>query len=176
MVTSSHRLIFSSMCLSSPKGLQDLFNDVGGMCCKSLSAARAVDSNSILLSWTPQQQCYRQLMKSLRSAYFHDRSKLFWARHRVLVEFYKYSEETNVESVKQLVAIGLEVAAFIDHHMRMDVERVVKHNETMMALPVEKAKKFRSEYLLAEKQHDSWCKQKIRSMMKRRPPPPYPFF
>ncbi|KEG15319.1 hypothetical protein DQ04_00111190 [Trypanosoma grayi] len=126
--------------------------------------------------WTPQQQCYRQLMKSLRAAHFNDRSKLFWSRHRVLVEFYKYSGETSEETVRLLVGIGLEVAAFIAQHMRTDVERIIKHNEAMLALPVDKAKKFRSDYLLAEKQHDSWCKQKIKNILKRRPPPPYPFF
>nr|CCC90003.1 conserved hypothetical protein [Trypanosoma congolense IL3000] len=126
--------------------------------------------------WSPQQHCYRQLMKSLRAAYFHDRAKLFWARHRVLLEFYKYSGETSEQVVQQLVSIGLEIAAFIDHHMRTDVERIVKHNEMMLALPVVQAKKFRSDYLLAERQHDSWCKQKIKNIMKRRPPPPYPFF
>ncbi|RNF20763.1 uncharacterized protein Tco025E_03834 [Trypanosoma conorhini] len=128
------------------------------------------------LQWTPQQLCYRQLMKSLRAAYFHDRSKLFWSRHRVLVEFYKYSSETDEEAVRQLVGVGLEVAAFMQHHMRTDVERIIKHNETMLKLPVDRAKKFRADYLLAEKQHDSWCKQKIKAILKRRPPPPYPFF
>ncbi|KAF8276850.1 hypothetical protein C3747_29g150 [Trypanosoma cruzi] len=128
------------------------------------------------LQWTPQQLCYRQLMKSLRAAYFHDRSKLFWSRHRVLVEFYKYSGETNEEAIRQLVGVGLEVAAFIQHHMRTDVERIIKHNETILMLPPGKAKKFRADYLLAEKQHDSWCKQKIKAILTRRPPPPYPFF
>ncbi|KAH9577636.1 hypothetical protein LSM04_009761 [Trypanosoma melophagium] len=126
--------------------------------------------------WTPQQRCYRDLMKSLRSAYFHDRAKLFWSRHRVLVEFYKYSEETNEESIRQLLGVTHEVAAFISHHMRTDVERIIKHNEAMLALPVDKAKRFRSDYLLAEKQHNSWCKQKIKNILNRRPPPPYPFF
>ncbi|RNF03930.1 hypothetical protein TraAM80_05456 [Trypanosoma rangeli] len=128
------------------------------------------------LLWTPQQLCYRQLMKSLRAAYFHDRSKLFWSRHRVLVEFYKYSGETDEEAIRQLVGIGLEVAAFIQHHMHTDVERIIKHNEKMLMLSADKAKKFRADYLLAEKQHDSWCKQKIKAILTRRPPPPYPFF
>ncbi|ORC93743.1 uncharacterized protein TM35_000016200 [Trypanosoma theileri] len=133
-------------------------------------------STAVEPQWTPQQRCYRDLMKSLRSAYFHDRAKLFWSRHRVLVEFYKYSGETNGEAVRQLLGVSHEVAAFISHHMRTDVERIIKHNEAMLALPVDKAKKFRNDYLLAEKQHDSWCKQKIKNILSRRPPPPYPFF
>lgn len=126
--------------------------------------------------WTAQQMCYRQLMKSLRNAYFHDRSKLFWARHRVLLDFYKYSKAEDPEAIALLVGIGNEVATFVGHYMQMDIERIVRHNDKMMSLPVAKAKRFRADYFLHEKQHESWCKQKIKAMLDRRPPPPYPFF
>lgn len=115
-------------------------------------------------------------MKSLRAAYFTDRSKLFWARHRVLVEFYKYSKVEDQNEVDLLVGITNEISTFIAQYMKTDVERIIKHNEKMMSLPVEQAKKFRQEYFLAEKQHETWCKQHIKRMMERRPPPPYPFY
>lgn len=127
-------------------------------------------------SWTPQQLCFRQMMKALRGAYYHDRSKLFWARHRVLVEFYKYSKVDDEASTVQLIGVSNEIADFIQHYMKVDVGAILQHNEKIAALPVAKAKQFREEYLLHEKQHESWCKQKIRLMMDRRPPPPYPFF
>jgi polyhydroxyalkanoate synthesis regulator phasin len=79
------------------------------------------------------------------------------------------------EALKQLVGVGNEVAVFVAENMKTTVDRIVKHNETMMSLPVSEAKRFRQEFLLREKQHDSWCKQKIKSMMSRRPPPPFPF-
>ncbi|KPA82430.1 hypothetical protein ABB37_03499 [Leptomonas pyrrhocoris] len=126
--------------------------------------------------WTPQQRCYRELMRALRGAYYHDRSKLFWARHRVLVEFYKYSRVEEEKDVALLVGIGGEVAAFVTEYMKVDVGAIMQHNEKMLSLPVAVAKRYREDYLLHEKQHDSWCKQKIRLMMDRRPPPPYPFF
>jgi hypothetical protein len=137
---------------------------------------RTVSATILSSSWTPQQRCFRQLMKALRGAYYHDRSKLFWARHRVLVEFYKYSRVADEKDVALLVGIGNEVASFVSEYMKVDVGAIVKHNEKMVALPVAKAKRYREEYLLHEKQHESWCKQKIRQMMDRRPPPPYPFF
>ncbi|EPY29492.1 hypothetical protein STCU_03980 [Strigomonas culicis] len=127
-------------------------------------------------SWTPQQLCYRSIMRALRAAYFHDRARLFWARHRVLVEMYKYARVTDEEQIRLLVGIGNEIAAFAEHYMKMDVARIVRYNDAMVKLPVEKAKKFRSEYLLSEKQHESWCKQRIRGILERRPPPPYPFY
>ncbi|CBZ30446.1 conserved hypothetical protein [Leishmania mexicana MHOM/GT/2001/U1103] len=125
--------------------------------------------------WTAQQRCFRQLLKSLRGAYFHDRSKLFWARHRVLVEFYKYSRVEEERDVLLLVGIGNEIATFVAEYMKVDVGAIMEHNEKIQSLPVAKAKRYREEYLLHEKQHESWCKQKIRLMMDRRPPPPYPF-
>lgn len=115
-------------------------------------------------------------MKALRAAYFHDRAKLFWARHRVLVEFYKYSKVTEENTISHLIGIGKEVAVFANHYMKMNVERIVRHNEAMMKLPADKAKRFREDYFLHEKQHESWCKQKIKNILDRRPPPPYPFF
>ncbi|EPY38236.1 hypothetical protein AGDE_03401 [Angomonas deanei] len=127
------------------------------------------------MSWTPQQKCYRNIMKSLRDAYFHDRAKLFWARHRVLVEMNKYAKCNDENEVKLLVGVADEVAVFISHYMKTDVARIMKYNDMIVNLPVEKAKKFRSEYLLAEKQHESWCKQKIKAILNRRPTPPYPF-
>ncbi|CCW60733.1 unnamed protein product [Phytomonas sp. EM1] len=135
-------------------------------------AQRAVSASG----WTPQQKCFRSLMKSLRNAYFHDRSKLFWARHRVLVEFYKYSKVEDPAVVELLVGLGGEVAAFVEQYMKTDVERIIKHNQKMVSLPVDQAKQYRADYYLHERQHESWCKQKIKAIMNRRPPPPYPFF
>lgn len=213
--------------------------------------------------WTPQQSCYRHLMKAIRGAYFNDRSKLFWGRHRVLVEMYKYSsldaydalhlspddsddpaiekdefhneggdrdeqmnpyesnktedeeggeteekvthehdspigkKEANDASsyeegtwnslpslpplpplsskVQHLVDIAHEVAEFIETYMKLDISRIVKHNEKMLTLSPREARRFRDDYFLAEKQHDSWCKQHIKRMLERRPPAPYPF-
>lgn len=125
--------------------------------------------------WSSQQHCFRKLMKALREAYYHDRSKLFWARHKVRIEFYKYSSVADEIEVAQLVGCGNEVAAFVSEHMRASVDRIVHHNQAMMSLPVSEAKRLRQEYLLREKQHDSWCKQKIKTIMARRPLPPYPF-
>ena len=125
--------------------------------------------------WTPQQFVYRSLLRGLRDAYYHDRSKLFWARHRARLEFYKYASIEDEVQVKQLVGVTYEIAEFIEEHMKTNVDRIVQHNEKMMSLRVSDAKRFREEYLLREKQHDSWCKQKIKLMMKRRPDPPYPY-
>lgn len=212
--------------------------------------------------WTPQQWCYRHLMKAIRGAYFNDRSKLFWGRHRVLVEMYKYSslvpydeplspevsedqtmqkdkfhnegadwdekmktketnktedekegeteervkdeeeiptrkEETNnapsheegarisssspppfpplSSKVQLLVDIAEEIAKFMETYMKLDISRIVKHNEKMLTLSPREARRFRDDYFLAEKQHDSWCKQHIKRMLERRPPAPYPF-
>lgn len=186
------------------------------------------NKNTLYGKWSPQQYCFRHLMKALRAAYFNDRSTLFWARHRVLVEMYKYSpleayeevEEEEVEEeipftadkeqkvengerdetekevssssssssssrsssfppltsrVQLLVDIAHDVATFIETYMKLDISRIIRHNEKLMSLPVREAKRFREEYFLAEKQHDSWCKQHIKQMLQRRPPPPYPF-
>ena len=126
-------------------------------------------------AWTPQQTCYRNLLKSLRDAYFCDRAKLFWARHRTRVEFYKYSTTQDEASVQQLVGVGNETAAFIKDHMKTSVDRIVQHNDTMMKLSVREAKRFREEFFNQESRHESWCKQKLRTILHRRPPPPYPF-
>ncbi|KAG5468384.1 hypothetical protein LSCM1_02364 [Leishmania martiniquensis] len=151
------------------------------MALSSSGSAALVDhavraSSMVTPQWTAQQRCFRQLMKSLRGAYFHDRSKLFWARHRVLVEFYKYSRVEEEKDVLLLIGIGNEIARFMAEYMKVDVGAIMEHNEKMQSLPVAKAKRYREEYLLHEKQHESWCKQKIRLIMDRRPPPPYPFF
>jgi polyhydroxyalkanoate synthesis regulator phasin len=114
-------------------------------------------------------------MKALRGAYFHDRSKLFWARHRARLEYYKFATVTDEVAIEQLVGCGKETAVFMAEHMRMSVDRIVKHNEMIQTLPVDEAKRFRTEYLLREKQHDSWCKQKIKVILERRPAPPHPF-
>lgn len=136
----------------------------------------AASSSAPLTVWTPQQQCFRQLMRSLRAAYYHDRSKLFWARHRVLVEFYKYAKTEDPKEVDLLVGITNEVGVFVGQYMKTDVERIVKHNEKLLSLPVRQAKEFRQAFFLAEKQHETWCKQRIKAMLERRPPPPYPFY
>ncbi|KAG5493310.1 hypothetical protein GH5_02053 [Leishmania sp. Ghana 2012 LV757] len=151
------------------------------MALSSSGSAALVDSalratSAAAPQWTAQQRCFRQLMKSLRDAYFHDRSKLFWARHRVLVEFYKYSRVEEEKDVLLLIGVGNEIAHFVAEYMKVDVGAIMDHNEKMQSLPVARAKRYREEYLLHEKQHESWCKQKIRLMMDRRPPPPYPFF
>eukprot|EP00796_Vickermania_ingenoplastis_P007993 gene7993-5553_t len=147
------------------------------------AAAPPSSSPAAASGWSPQQQSYRRLLKALRGAYYHDRAKLFWARHRVLLEFYKYAAvelDTAAdggpgEKVLLLLGISDEVAEFIRTYMKTDVGRIVRHNEKLLSLPVVEAKRLRDEYFLAEKQHESWCKQRIREMLQRRPPPPYPF-
>jgi hypothetical protein len=91
------------------------------------------------------------------------------------VEFYKHSAITHEEDIKQLVNITNEVSHFVGKYMRLSIERIQRHNESILALSVPDAKKFREAYLLREAQHESWCKQKIRDMLQRRPPPPYPY-
>ena len=132
-------------------------------------------SSSSSLTWSPQQVAYRRLLCSLRDAYYHDRSRLFWARHKARVEFYKHSAITHEEDITQLVNITNEVSHFVGKYMRLSIERIQRHNESILALSVPDAKKFREAYLLREAQHESWCKQKIRDMLQRRPPPPYPY-
>ena len=129
------------------------------------------------MSWSPQQRCFRNLLVALRGAYYHDRAALFWARHRVRVEFYKYSTISGDDSasIESLTSIGNEIASFIKNHMDFSVQRVVDHNETLKRLPVEDAKKFRERYLEREAEHESWCKTRIKLIMRRREPPPYPF-
>jgi hypothetical protein len=140
-----------------------------------MSVVSSSTSPTLFSVWTPTQQCYRAVLKSLRGAYFHDRSKLFWARHRARLEFYKYTTVEDETSHQQLVGCGREVASFMADHMKMSVDRIIEHNTVMQKLPVEEAKRFRSEYLLRERQHESWCKQKIKAILARRPPPPHPF-
>eukprot|EP00758_Cryptobia_borreli_P004583 Tbor_TRINITY_DN4469_c0_g1::TRINITY_DN4469_c0_g1_i2::g.8076::m.8076 len=126
-------------------------------------------------SWTPQQLAFRHLMSALRSAFYHDRSRLFWARHRVRVDYYKYSKTTDDRDKKVLLDVSNEIAVFIEQYMKVSIRRIQEHNDTMMSLSVPDAKKYREAYLLRETQHESWCKQKIRSILDRRPPPPYPY-
>eukprot|EP00760_Papus_ankaliazontas_P022613 PhM_4_TR1888/c0_g1_i1/m.94055 len=40
--------------------------------------------------WTRSQHTYRKLCVAIRSAFYHDRAQMFWARHRIKVEMYKY--------------------------------------------------------------------------------------
>lgn len=231
----------------------------------------APSSKVIAMSvWSPQQHAYRNILRSLRGAYYNDRARLFWARHFARVEFYKYAEfvgegdirykekqeklaqdmlkaegeqenmdleemlgmgSTSSEElaaankedpIKQLTipegsqseskipistsaAVGLqneseivtytylrrlsspspqhqhlvnisnECADFIHKYMRVSVDRIVEHNKVMMSLSVSDAKKFRKAYLLREEQHESWCKQKIKQILERRPVAPYPY-
>lgn len=139
-------------------------------------AALAQVARAAANTWSPAQQCYRDLMVALRGAYYSDRAKLFWARHRVRVEFYKYAA-VPAESVdaKQLVGVGREVAKFVDANMKVSVQRIVEHNDTLMKLPVPEAKRFRQRYLEREAEHEAWCKQKVKAMMRRRPAAPYPY-
>lgn len=125
--------------------------------------------------WKPQQHAYRRLLCALRDAYYNDRSRLFWARHKARVEFYKYGSLSNDADLEHAVNVCNEISQFISKYMRVSVERIQKHNESILALSVPDAKKFREAYLLREAQHESWCKQKIRDMLQRRPPPPYPY-
>lgn len=154
-------------------------------------------------TWSPQQRSYRKIMRALRSAYYHDRAALFWARHRVLVEYYKYAaiapqrkeeEEATVREegdtstrpstpssntlnsrVKFLLEISDEVASFIAAYMTLDVGRINGYNNRIATLPIPEAKRVRQEYYHTERQHESWCKQRIKEILQRRPPPPYPF-
>ncbi len=125
--------------------------------------------------WTSTQRMYRELMKSIRMAYVGDRAGMFWARHRIKVETYKYASVTNDEEIRLLNGIGLEVSRFMNIHMRCDPDRVMEHNRTMMKLSVEDAKKFRQRYLEKEAEHVTWCHQRIRAILDRRPTAPYPY-
>lgn len=128
--------------------------------------------------WSAQQHSYRSLMVALRAAYYHDRHRLFWARHKVKVEIYKYAsipKEAENPETALLLGVSKEVAQFIETHMKFTVERIIDHNDTMLKLPVAEAKKFRQEYYDKEREHDSWCRGKIRTILDRRPPPPFPY-
>lgn len=173
--------------------------------------------------WTPVQFMYRRLMVSLRDAYLCDRAQLFWARHRVKVEIYKYqslerhddsngqrlhddddvdvanasdssvSADERVPEVGEVIGtptsapnapssavvllcqVGNEVAQFVSTHMRVSVQSIVDHNDMLAKLPVNEAKEFRSRYLEREREHVSWCKQKIRRILAKRTLPPYPY-
>jgi len=135
----------------------------------------AVSAAVVRPYWSPTQHSFRKLMVALRGAFYHDRSSLFWARHRSRVEFLKYAEVRDEESIRQLVGVTFEVADFIREHMQVSVERIIRHNETLMELPVREAKQFRNEYYRREREHDSWCKQKIKAILSRRPSAPYPY-
>jgi hypothetical protein len=142
----------------------------------SAAVAAASPAAAAAAGWSPQQRCYRGIMRSLRGAYYGDRAKLFWARHRVKVEFYKYSGvAAGGPQPAHLVAVGDDVGRFVAEHMAFSMQRVEAHNATLARLPVVEAKRFRAQYLEKEKEHDSWCKQKIRTMLLQRAPPPYPF-
>ena len=135
----------------------------------------AVATTVVQRQWSPQQKCFRHLLVALREAYYHDRAKLFWARHRVRVEFYKYSEMADGEAIKNVVAITDEAAAFIKQHMQFSVQRIVDHNATLARLPVEEAKRFQQRFKQREEEHESWCKGRLKLILRRRPQPPYPF-
>jgi hypothetical protein len=127
-------------------------------------------------TWSPAQVCYRRLMVALREAYVHDRAKLFWARHRVKVEMHKYASlEPASPDARGAIGIGHEVARFVDGMMRFSVQRVLEHNELVAKLPIKDAKLCRERYLVSEHEHEVWCKQRIRAMLRRRPMPPYPY-
>lgn len=125
--------------------------------------------------WSPVQRSFRHVLVALREAYYNDRAKLFWARHRVRIEYYKYAETADTEAVAALAAIGEEVAGFVRQHMQFSVQRIVDHNETLARLPVEDAKRFRARFLEREEEHDSWCKTRVKTILRRRPAPPYPY-
>lgn len=258
---------------------------VGGS--SSSSSSTSMDGKKVIpmAVWTPQQHAYRNVLRSLRGAYYSDRARLFWARHFARVEFYKYEKFVGEGDVRKRIeqeklmreilekeaedeaaaaaaaddlgdmlgmgatsdedlaareaavaaqkaaaeakrkaaaeeeeaqfyatlpistsaAVGLlnsaedvvytysqrnsspspqhqhlvnlanECADFVDKYMKVSVERIVEHNEVMMSLSVSDAKKFRKAYLLREEQHESWCKQKIRQILDRRPLAPYPY-
>ena len=126
-------------------------------------------------SWTPQQVCCRKLLVALRDAYSHDRSRLFWGRHRALLEFHRYAGLQSPTDVSHCLNIGEEVATFVAINMKVNAQRIHEHNEVMMSLPVDQAKRFREQFLVKEAEHESWCKQKVKTILLRRPPPPYPF-
>jgi len=129
--------------------------------------------------WTPQQRAYRALMVALRSAYVHDRHALFWARHRAKVDIYKYAElpkdPAQSSETQMLLNLTHEVASFVATHMPVRAERIKAHNDRMLKMPVPEAKRFRQEYLEKEAEHDSWCRQRIFTILQRRPPPPFPY-
>jgi hypothetical protein len=149
----------------------------GGAALSSLGASppAAAPASPAVTQWTAPQASYRRLLVALREAYYHDRAKLFWARHRARVEYYKYAEVTSAQDAAAAVGIANEVAAFVAHHMRFSVQRVADHNEAIAKLPVEEAKRFRQKYLEREEQHDVWCRTRIREILRRRPAPAFPY-
>jgi hypothetical protein len=126
--------------------------------------------------WSEPQRVYRRVLVALRDAYYHDRSKLFWARHRLKVEMYKYGAlEPSSPEAKHALGIGFEVADFIAKSMRFPVQRVVEHNELVARLPMREAKACRERFLAAEHDHEVWAKQRIKGLLRRRPVAPYPY-
>lgn len=127
-------------------------------------------------TWTPVQHSYRQLMKAIQSSYTGDRAGMFWARHRIKVEIYKYSSfPSDCPEYDRLVFISNEVSQFLEQHLAVDVDRINAHNRTLVTLSVADAKRFRREYLSKESEHRSWCMQRIKLLLQKRPPPPYPY-
>ena len=127
-----------------------------------------------LTVWTPTQQMYRNLMKAILGAYSSDIAELFWSRHRIKIEIYKYAAAEG-DDRELTIAVGEEVARFVQQHMKIDADRIHEHNETMLRLPVPEAKRFREEYLEREAEHVSWCKQRIKRILAKRPLAPYPY-
>ena len=125
--------------------------------------------------WSPQQSVYRKLCKAISVAYGHDRSQLFWARHNVKVEMYKYHQDTPENHVPILLACGAQCAIFIQSYMAPSEERIVAHNRAVKILPLKDAKQYHTEYLKREEDHYVWCRQRLRGMLAQRPPPPFPY-
>jgi hypothetical protein len=161
---------------ASPSAASHSFDTPAAVGSTSSSGTLDADSNSnsTLSVWTPTQLAYRRVLCALRGAYYHDRAKLFWARHRARVEFYKYGNASDREAAV-CHAVADDAARFVKEHMECTVERIVAHNDAMAKLPVDEAKRLRAQYLEREEQHDVWCRHKLRAILKRRPVPPYPY-
>jgi len=100
---------------------------------------------------------------------------MFWARHRIKVELYKYHRRTPPAALPVLLSVADQVAAFVEVYLRPNPERIRSYNEAVSTLPVREAKKYRKDYLEKEREHRVWCRQRLRGLLEQRPPPPYPF-
>ncbi|KNH04698.1 acetylpolyamine aminohydrolase [Perkinsela sp. CCAP 1560/4] len=125
--------------------------------------------------WSPQQEVYRKLCKAIVLAYGHDHSQLFWARHNVKVEMYKYHPETSSKDVETLLNCGAQCAIFISEYMAPSAERIVAHNRAVSFLALHEAKTYHEEYMKREEDHYVWCRQRLRGILSHRPNPPYPY-
>ena len=127
------------------------------------------------MSWNSSQHLYRKLCQAIRDAYPQDRAQLFWARHKIKLELYKYHKDTPRQDIQSLHRIGLQMATFIREYISPDLEGIKAYNRAVRTLSLREAKLFRQDYLKKEEEHKIWCQQRISGILRQRPLPPYPF-